>query len=117
FSAAPGRRDIKPRQPFLLPSDGNPSQAESGFPLDTLYRNLELVKRKVGPNRQVIVMIDACFTGETGRKGESLLAILAPGFVPAMPKTGSSVVKLLATSAASPANWYQENKLRLFTNR
>ena len=96
-----GVPDLQTRQPFLLPSDGNPSQAESGFLLDTLYRNLELVKRKVGADRQVIVMIDACFTGETGRKGESLLTISAPGFVPARPKTGSSVVKLLATSAAS----------------
>src|SRR5262249_43779618 len=112
-----GVPDIQTRQPFLLPSDGNPNQAESGFPLDTLYRNLEEVKRKVGPNRQVIVMIDACFTGETGRKGESLLAISAPGFVPASPKMGPGVIKLLATSAASPANWDQEDKLGLFTSR
>jgi TPR repeat protein len=109
--------DLATRQPFLLPSDGNPNQGESGLSLDTLYRNLELVKRKVGPNRQVIVMIDACFTGETGRKGELLLAVSAPGFTPAKPKTGSDVIKLLATSAAAPANWDQENKLGLFTSR
>jgi formylglycine-generating enzyme required for sulfatase activity len=112
-----GVPDLQTRQPFLLPSDGNPNQAESGFQLDLLYRNLEQVKRKVGPDRQVIVMIDACFTGETGRRGESLLSISAPGFVPARPKTGSGVVKLLATSAASPANWDQEDKLGLFTSR
>jgi hypothetical protein len=109
--------DLQTRQPFLLPSDGDPRQAERGFPLDTLYRNLEQVKRKVGPNGQVIVMIDACFTGETGRRGESLLAVSAPGFVLARPRTGSGVVKLLATSAASPANWDQENKLGLFASR
>jgi TPR repeat protein len=112
-----GVPDLQTRQPFLLPSDGNPSQGESGFSLDTLYRNLELVKKKVGPNRQVIVMIDACFTGETGRKGETLLAVSAPGFMPAKPTTGSGLIKLLATSAASPANWDRENKLGLFTSR
>jgi Sulfatase-modifying factor enzyme 1/Caspase domain len=112
-----GVPDLQTRQPFLLPSDGYPNQIESGFLLDLLYRNLVEVKRKVGPNRQVIVMIDACFTGETGRKGESLLTVSAPGFVPARPKTGSALVKLLATSAASPANWDQENKLGLFTSR
>jgi hypothetical protein len=112
-----GVPDLQTHQPFLLPNDGYPNQAESGFLLDTLYRNLEEVKRKVGPTRQVIVMIDACFTGETGRKGESLLTISAPGFVPARPRTGSGIVKLLATSAASPANWDQEDKLGLFTSR
>lgn len=112
-----GVPDLQTRQPFLLPSDGNPNQGESGVSLDTLYRNLELVKRKIGPNRQVVVMIDACFTGETGRRGETLLAVSAPGFTPAKPRTGSDIIKLIATSAASPANWDQENKLGLFTSR
>jgi TPR repeat protein len=112
-----GVPDLQSRQPFLLPSDGNPNQGESGYLLDTLYRNLDLVKQKVGVSRQVLVMIDACFTGETGRKGETLLAVSAPGFAPARPKTGQGVVKLLATSAASPANWDGENRLGLFTSR
>jgi TPR repeat protein len=112
-----GVPDLQSRQPFLLPSDGNPNQGESGYLLDTLYRNLDLVKQKVGASRQVLVMIDACFTGETGRKGESLLAVSAPGFAPARPRTSQGVVKLLATSAASPANWDGENRLGLFTSR
>jgi uncharacterized caspase-like protein len=112
-----GVPDLQSRQPFLLPSDGNPNQGESGYPLDVLYRNLELVKQKVGATRSVVVMIDACFTGETGRKGETLLAVSAPGFAPAKPRTGPGVIKLLATSAASPANWDGENRLGLFTSR
>lgn len=112
-----GVPDLASGQPFLLPFDGDPNQAVTGYPLDTLYRNLELVKRKVGQNRHVFVMIDACFTGETGRRGESLLAVSAPGFVPARPTTGSGVIKLVATSGASPANWDDEAKLGLFTSR
>jgi TPR repeat protein len=112
-----GVPDLQTRQPFLLPADGNPNQGESGYLLDTLYRNLDLVKQKIGPSRQVLLMIDACFTGETGRKGETLLAVSAPGFTPAKPRTGQGVVKLLATSAAAPANWDGESRLGLFTSR
>jgi hypothetical protein len=112
-----GVPDLATREPFLLPQDGNPNSSESGYALQTLYRNLELVRQKIGPQRQLIVMIDACFTGETGRKGESLLAVSAPGFTPAKPRTGAGIVKLVATSGATPANWDQGAKLGLFTSR
>jgi uncharacterized caspase-like protein len=112
-----GLPDLASRQPFLLPHDGNPNQSESGYMLETLYRNLELIKQKAGADRQVIVMLDACFTGETGRKGETLLAVSAPGFQPARPKSGGGVIKLLATAAATPANWDSDARLGLFTSR
>ena len=112
-----GVPDLSTRQPFLLPQDGNPNASESGYGLQTLYRNLELVRQKIGAQRQLIVMIDACFTGETGRKGESLLAVSAPGFTPARPRSGGGIVKLVATSGTTPANWDQEAKLGLFTSR
>ncbi|WP_244495124.1 caspase family protein [Bosea sp. Root483D1] len=112
-----GVPDLATRQPFLLPQDGNPNASESGYAVQTLYRNLELVRQKIGPQRQLIVMIDACFTGETGRKGESLLAVSAPGFTPAKPRTGGGIVKLVATSGTTPANWDGSQKLGLFTSR
>ena len=111
-----GVPDLASGEPFLLPADGDPNLADSGYRLDTLYRNLELVKHKIGEDREVIVMVDACFTGETGR-GESLLAVSAPGFTPALPQTGDGVVRLVATSGASPANWDEEAQLGLFTSR
>ena len=117
FYSGHGVPDLSTHQPFLLPQDGNPNQSESGYQLQTLYRNLDLVKQKIGPNRQLIVMIDACFTGETGRKGESLMAMSAPGFMPAKPKTAGDIIKLVATSGATPANWDEQNKLGLFTSR
>ena len=112
-----GAPDMRSRQPFLLPHDGDPNFSESGYALETLYRNLELVKQKVGAERQVVVMVDACFTGETGRKGENMLAVSAPGFTPSKPKTGAGVVRLAATSGATPANWDESAKLGLFTSR
>ena len=112
-----GAPDMRTRQSFLLPHDGDPNFSESGYALETLYRNLELVKQKVGAERQVVVMVDACFTGETGRKGENMLAVSAPGFSPARPKSGAGVVRLAATSGATPANWDDSAKLGLFTSR
>lgn len=112
-----GVPDLVNRQPFLLPEDGNPNQGESGYALETLYRNLDLVKRKIGSDHQLVVMVDACFTGETGRKGESLLAVSAPGFAPAKPKAESGLVRIVATSGATPANWDEPNKLGLLTSR
>jgi len=111
-----GVPDLTTGDPFLLPSDGDPNSVVSGYRLDTLYRNLELVRHKIGPDREVVVMIDACFTGESGR-GDSLLAVSAPGFTPALPDTGEGVVRLVATSGAAPANWDDEAKLGLFTSR
>lgn len=112
-----GVPDLATKQPFLLPEDGNPNQGESGYSLETLYRNLDLVKRRIGPGRQLVVMVDACFTGETGRKGESLLAVSAPGFAPARPKAESGIVRVVATSGATPANWDEPNRLGLLTSR
>ncbi|WP_232629926.1 caspase family protein [Methylobacterium sp. Leaf118] len=112
-----GVPDLATQQPFLLPEDGNPNQGESGYSLETLYRNLDLVKRKIGAERQLVVMVDACFTGETGRKGESLLAVSAPGFAPARPKAESGIVRVVATSGATPANWDEANRLGLLTSR
>jgi TPR repeat protein len=117
FFSGHGVPDLKSRQPFLLPSDGDANQAESGYLLDTLYRNLELVKQKIGVDRQLIIMIDACFTGETGRKGETLLAVSTPGFAPARPRAGNGIVRLIATSGTAPANWDENLKLSLFTSR
>lgn len=112
-----GVPDVATGRSFLLPSDGYPNSSGSGYALETLYRNLEVVKQKVGANRQVIVMIDACFTGETGRKGQKLLEVSAPGFVPTRPKSGSSLIKLLASSGTTPANWDDVDHLGLFTSR
>ncbi len=111
-----GVPDLTTGDPFLLPSDGDPNSVVSGYRLDTLYRNLELVRHKIGPDREVVVMIDACFTGETGR-GDPMLAVSAPGFTPALPDTGEGVVRLVATSGSAPANWDDEAKLGLFTSR
>jgi tetratricopeptide (TPR) repeat protein len=112
-----GIPDLQTKEPALLPEDGDPNNIDTGFRLDTLYRNLELVKQRIGPERELIVMIDACFTGETGRKGESLLKISAPGFMPARPKAGGGIVRLVAASGKQPANWDPAARLGLFTSR
>src|SRR5262249_8590803 len=76
-----------------------------------------LIKQRIGPNRQVIVMIDACFTGQTGRGERFVSGTSAPGFLPASPRSGGELIKLVATSSAQPANWDENLKLGLFTRR
>ena len=56
---------------FLLATDTYPDELTPGYPLELLYRSLEEVKLKIGAGRLVLVMLDACFTGETGPKGQN----------------------------------------------
>ncbi len=103
-----------PISPAASPSssagDGNPNQGESGYALETLYRNLDLVKRKIGSGRQLVVMVDACFTGEPGGRGRAC----SRSRPPASPRLGrrreSGIVRLVATSGATPANWDEANR-------
>lgn len=112
-----GIPDLQTKEPALLPVDGDPNNIDTGFRLDILYRNLEQVKQRIGPEHELVVMIDACFTGETGRKGESLLAISAPGFAPARPKSGGGIVRVVASSGSQPANWDPAARLGLLTSK
>jgi uncharacterized protein YecT (DUF1311 family) len=103
--------------PYLLPSDMAPENPQrDGYSLETLYQNLELVKQKIGSDRQVIVMIDACFSGETG-KGDRIVKTSAPGFAPTFPREGNGLIKLVATSGSHPAIWDEKLHLGMFTSR
>jgi hypothetical protein len=47
---------------FLLPYDGHPDFQNKLYPLDRLYENLERL-----PAKEVVVMLDSCFSGASGR--------------------------------------------------
>jgi hypothetical protein len=117
FYSGHGVPDVVGRQPYLLPVDMKPDSPEDGYSLETLYQNLDRVKQKIGPDHQVIVMIDACFTGETGRGERFVSGTSAPGFAPALPRNGNGLIKLVATSGTHPANWDEKLGLGLFTSR
>ena len=79
---------------FLVPWDGNPNFLEkSAYPLKKLYSQLGNLKAK-----QVIVVLDSCFSGAGGR------SVLAEGARPLVTKVDTSVAqnsKIVLFAAAS----------------
>ena len=56
-----GAPDIESKQPYLVPTDANPSTVEvGGYALKQLYLNL-----KQAPYRSATVVIDSCFSGRS----------------------------------------------------
>ncbi|MFI5346633.1 MAG: caspase domain-containing protein [Elusimicrobiota bacterium] len=81
-----GAPDVKTGQAYLVPWDGDAGFLENtGYPLKRLYEKLGALK-----SRQVLVALDACFSGAGGR------SVLAKGARPLMTKTDSG--------SAPPAN-------------
>lgn len=80
---------------YLVPSDGDPQYlSDSGYPLKRLYEKLNALKA-----REVIVAMDACFTGAGGR------SVIAKGTRPLVGKVDtqsghSSTGKLTVFSAS-----------------
>ncbi len=66
YYAGHGIPDEKDKTAYLLPIDGFASDIESGYSLDKLYKTLSSV-----PAQQVMVFLDACFSGAK-RDGEML---------------------------------------------
>ena len=113
FYSGHGVPDLVGRQAYLLPVDVHPDSPQQGYALETLYQSLDLIKQRLGPDRHVIVMIDACFSGESGRGERFVSGSSAPGFQPARPRSGDGLIKLssqlagcvpeVATSLISPS--------------
>lgn len=66
-----GVPDIKTRNSYLVPSDGDPNYPATSFRLDELYRSLNQL-----PAQQITVILDACFSGQVGR-GDRVEMLLA----------------------------------------
>ncbi len=77
-----GSPNPKSGDAYLVPFDGDPTFIhETGFSLKRLYRNLEKL-----PVREVIVMLDSCFSGAGGR------SVLAKGARPLVVKLKNDLV-------------------------
>jgi len=69
YFAGHGISDLKTRQSYLLPNDGDPAYpAQTGYALAELYDRLAAMGA-----RSVTVFVDACFSGRS-RDGSQLLA-------------------------------------------
>lgn len=62
YYAGHGTPNLATGKAFLLPYDGHPDFASKLYPLDRLYEMLERL-----PAKEVVVMLDSCFSGATGR--------------------------------------------------
>ena len=103
----PGLRD---RRGYLLPVDADPATPEiNGYSLDLLLSNLARLE-----TRSTLVMLDACFSGNSA--GGWLLRAASPVYVrteaPADP-AGMAVIS--AAQGDQVASWDEERRLGLFT--
>lgn len=100
-----GAPDVNTGQAYLVPWDGDAKFLENtGYPLKRLYEKLNALKA-----RQVIVAMDACFSGAGGR------SVLAKGARPLVTKvdTGASAlgnVIVLAASGGDEITGTEENQ-------
>lgn len=88
-----GAPDPKTGEAYLIPWDGDPGFLENtGYPIKRLYEKLSMLKAK-----EVIVALDACFSGAGGR------SVLAKGARPLVMKVDTTAVpqNLTVFAAAS----------------
>jgi uncharacterized caspase-like protein len=98
-------------EPFLIPYDGNPAHLEaSALPLRKLYQALADL-----PAKEVLVVMDACFSGGGGRsvmaKGGRPIAISVENPLLASNK----LIVLSASKGTEISSSYPEKKHGLFT--
>jgi hypothetical protein len=113
FYSGHGAPDPNSRMGYLMPVDADVNRLPlTGFSLDLLYTNLG----KLGA-RSVVVVIDACFSGESGG-GEMLIANASPIGIrinnPAA-RLGENAAIITASDAQQIASWYPEARHGLLT--
>lgn len=114
YFAGHGAPDTESKQAFLVPYDGDPNYAKiTGYGLKDLYDNLAKL-----PAKSVTVMLDACFSGATGRSEDSnmLIAGARPLFIAvdqAIPQ--GKVTVLAAASGDQISSYYPDQQHGLFT--
>ncbi|MBI5776041.1 MAG: caspase family protein, partial [Nitrospirae bacterium] len=96
---------------YIVPYDGDPAFIEqTGYPLKRLYQTLDKL-----PTKNVVVMLDSCFSGTGGRsvlaKGARPMALTVEG----LSNSGTKTVVLSATSGSHISLADQEKGHGLFT--
>jgi hypothetical protein len=96
---------------FLVPYDGDPTFLEiTGYSLKRLYEQMGKL-----PAREVLVVLDSCFSGSGGR------SVIAKGARPLVVSienpllTGDKVIVLTASSASQISSTYDQKNHGLFT--
>lgn len=103
----PGLRD---RRGYLLPADADPATPEiNGFALDVLLSNLSRLEA-----RSTLVLLDACFSGNSAAGW--LLRSASPVYVRTeAPPDPAGLTVVSAAQGDQVASWDEERRLGLFT--
>ena len=117
----PSQQDAKGnRSAFLMPVDAEPTSIDSmGFELERLLKRLREIKADLLPEGQVVLVLDACFSG-ISPKGSHVDKSSAGGPIRFAPRattaTSSDIVVLSASADSEIAFWDERAKLGVFTH-
>jgi hypothetical protein len=112
------------RRAFLLPVDVSQARiAQAAFPIERLYKKLDLVRGHLPTDRKVVMMLDACFSGRTPvarGQGEgpdaSIFRFSRGSFSVRSEEPAAGLVRLVAATGDQVAYWDEPRKLGLFTS-
>lgn len=109
YYAGHGIPDEATKDAFLLPIDGYGTDTSTGYSLNELYSTLGNM-----PTEQVVVLLDACFSGT--QRGEGMLASARGVAIKAKPnKAEGKMVVISAAQGDETAYPYQDEGHGLFT--
>jgi formylglycine-generating enzyme required for sulfatase activity len=108
-------RDGQP-EPYLLTRDGNPDRLPlTAYALQTLRENLAALKRDKLPEGDVILILEACFSGQTGA-GKPLRPNTSATSISFDVGKQEGIVEIAAAEGNQVANWDPRARLGMFTN-
>lgn len=111
FYSGHGAPDVKTKQAYLVPVDGDPQYLEqTGYPLERLYSQLNKLKTK-----NVLVALDSCFSGAGGRSVVPAGTRPLVGKVDAVPQSTSRIAVLSASDGDQISGSKEEAGYGLFT--
>lgn len=109
YYAGHGIPDYSTSQSYLLPSDGNPLDLMSAYPLAEFYNQLSLINAK-----QCVAIIDACFSG-MDRRGDAINEVRGISIKPSEELPKGNVVVLSACSGDEIAQPFPSKHHGVFT--
>lgn len=110
YYAGHGIPNESSRDAFLLPIDADGSQTEACYPLKKLYGELSSLGAK-----QVVVFLDACFSGATGEGGTLMASARGVALVARQERPTGNLIVFSAASDDQTAFPYKDQGHGLFT--
>jgi len=108
-----GAPDTRTEEAYLIPTDIDPERAANGYSMALLDDNLKKLKAYLGPSSDVVLMLDACFSGRSDR---GTVVSVSAGLIPRVPAFGPGIIRLDAAQATQVATWDKRRQLGLFTS-